>query len=170
MKRSSESLDQIPFRNGIRVVRARSAMLLAAQRDIVRWRLLPKIVEDWENPIHEESRPRNAWSMLNVISEVLKDRQLTTDGRVSLRYAFRMKFPEWGESAAPDEMRLYNDEALADLVEISLDLAREKIAMLLPSHHPSIHRQVIDRCMEEHEKRVGRMNVFFNWKRTGYPF
>ncbi len=54
---------------------ANSYLLQAAERGVVGWRLLPKVIEEWRNPQHEEFRPRTAWSMFNSFTEVLKERQ-----------------------------------------------------------------------------------------------
>ena len=79
-------------------------------------------------------------------------------------------WPKHVGKASSGEMPLYSEEAEADLIEESLKLAREKIDELKLSHHPCLHRQVIEDCMEEHEKRVDSIKLLFHQKRTGLPF
>ena len=54
---------------------ADAIMLRAWRKDIVGTRLLPKMIDEWEKPSHEEFEERTAWSLLNCYTEVMKDRQ-----------------------------------------------------------------------------------------------
>jgi len=54
---------------------ANSYLLQAAEHGVVGWRLLPKVIEEYRRPRHEEFQPRTAWSLFNSFTEVLKDRQ-----------------------------------------------------------------------------------------------
>ena len=38
---------------------------------------IPKVLAEWRRPRHEEFQPRNAWSMFNAFTEVLKGSSLT---------------------------------------------------------------------------------------------
>ncbi len=49
------------------LVRAMCANVLPASR-------LPKVLEAWESPAHEEFRPRTAWSLFNAFTEAAKQR------------------------------------------------------------------------------------------------
>lgn len=62
---------------------ANSYLLQSAERGVVGWRLLPKVIEEWRNPKHEEFRPRTAWSLFNSFTEVFKDRQRTQPARAA---------------------------------------------------------------------------------------
>ena len=55
--------------------RADAIMLRAWRKEIVGTRLLPKLIDEWEKPSHEEFEERTAWSLLNCYTEVMKDRQ-----------------------------------------------------------------------------------------------
>jgi len=79
-------------------------------------------------------------------------------------------WPKHVAKASPKEMHLYSDQALQDLIEASLKLAKEKIEDWKLSHHPDLHRQVVEQCMEEHRERVEAIEYFFFQKRTGRPF
>jgi hypothetical protein len=78
--------------------------------------------------------------------------------------------PPLPEQAPPEEMHLYSKEAEQDLIAISLKLAREKIENWKQSHHPDLHDHVVEHCMEEHERREGRIMLYFHQRRTGLPF
>ena len=54
---------------------ANSLILQAYEKDIVGSRLLPSVIRHWRDPIHDEFRPRNVWSLFNAFTEVLKPRQ-----------------------------------------------------------------------------------------------
>lgn len=49
-------------------------ILAAYRRGIISSLQLPKVCEAWEEPPHEEFRPRTAWSLFNAFTEVLKGR------------------------------------------------------------------------------------------------
>jgi hypothetical protein len=42
---------------------------------------LPKVIEAWEEPAHEEFIPRTAWSPFNAFTEVQKSAPPRPDGR-----------------------------------------------------------------------------------------
>lgn len=62
---------------------ANSLLLQAAEKDIVGWRLLPKVIEEWRQPRHPDFAPRTIWSLFNSFTEVLKDRQRTQPARAA---------------------------------------------------------------------------------------
>ena len=51
-----------------------SIILSAYKANLVGSRLLPKLINEYENPRHEVYKPRNSWSLLNAYNEVCKDR------------------------------------------------------------------------------------------------
>jgi hypothetical protein len=53
-------------------------ILMAFRRGIISTHQIPKVCEAWENPPHEEFRPRTAWGLFNAFTEVLKDRAVTS--------------------------------------------------------------------------------------------
>lgn len=53
---------------------ASHVILTALRRGIISSLQLPKVCAAWEEPPHEEFRPRTAWSLFNAFTEVLKDR------------------------------------------------------------------------------------------------
>lgn len=55
--------------------KANSLILQSASQEIVGWRNIPKVIAEWQEPSHDEFKPRNAWSLLNCFTEILKDRQ-----------------------------------------------------------------------------------------------
>jgi hypothetical protein len=52
---------------------------------------LPKVLEAWEEPKHEEFVPRTAWSLFNAFTEVQKaaSPRLQMDGSLKLSTLFR---------------------------------------------------------------------------------
>src|SRR5207253_1672947 len=55
---------------------ASHVILSALRRGIISSLQLPKVCEAWEEPPHEEFRPRTAWSRFNAFTEVLKPRAI----------------------------------------------------------------------------------------------
>lgn len=53
---------------------AESLILRSAERGIIGWRLIPKVLAEWCEPSHDEFKPRTAYSLLNAYTEVLKPR------------------------------------------------------------------------------------------------
>lgn len=58
--------------------RARSLMVECVKRGAMPVTALPKVLEQWEKPAHEEFEPRNLWSLFNAVTEVGKDWGRTT--------------------------------------------------------------------------------------------
>jgi hypothetical protein len=52
--------------------RAHHLMVEAVKTNVVPASRLPKVIGAWEEPQHEEFRPRTAWSLFNAFSEVAK--------------------------------------------------------------------------------------------------
>jgi len=52
--------------------RAHHLMVAAVRASIAPASRLPKIIEAWDQPKHEEFEPRTAWSLFNAFTEVLK--------------------------------------------------------------------------------------------------
>mgnify|MGYP001101003713 CR=1 FL=1 len=55
---------------------ADALMLRAFERGIVGTRELPRVLQQWRNPSHEEFRPRTAWSLLNAFTSGMKERAI----------------------------------------------------------------------------------------------
>lgn len=53
---------------------ASHVILTAFRRGIISGLHLPKICQAWEEPAHEDFKPRTAWSLFNAFTAVLKDR------------------------------------------------------------------------------------------------
>jgi len=53
---------------------ASHVILTAFRKGIISSLQLPKVCEAWEEPPHEDFRPRTAWSLFNAFTEVLKPR------------------------------------------------------------------------------------------------
>src|SRR5437870_9216037 len=51
---------------------AHHLMVEAIKGNVVPASRLPKVIEAWEKPKHEEFRPRTAWSLFNAFTEVQK--------------------------------------------------------------------------------------------------
>lgn len=62
---------------------ANSLMLQAAEKEIVGWRALPKVIDQWREPRFDEFRDRTSWSLFNAFTQVLKDRQQTQPARAA---------------------------------------------------------------------------------------
>lgn len=56
---------------------AESLILRAYERDVVSCRLLPQVVSQWRSPSFEDFRTPTLWSLLNVFTTVLGQRQRT---------------------------------------------------------------------------------------------
>jgi hypothetical protein len=56
---------------------ASHVILSAFRRGIISSLQLPKVCEEWEEPKHDEFRPRTAWSLFNAFTEVLKPRAIS---------------------------------------------------------------------------------------------
>ena len=59
----------------LRLERADLILLQAWRNGHIGTRMLPAIVDEWENPSYEEFEERTAWSLLNCYTEMMKDRQ-----------------------------------------------------------------------------------------------
>jgi hypothetical protein len=44
---------------------------------------LQKVCAEWEEPRHDEFRPRSAWSLLNAFTEILKPRSIAPQALVA---------------------------------------------------------------------------------------
>ena len=53
--------------------RARSLMVEGVKRGVIGCTHLPKVLEQWENPSHEEFEEPNLWRLFNAVTEVAKD-------------------------------------------------------------------------------------------------
>ncbi|MGZ0170299.1 MAG: hypothetical protein ACKVHE_12145 [Planctomycetales bacterium] len=62
------------------------------------------------------------------------------------------------------------DETIEDLMATSLKMAEVRIEDLKQSHHESLHRQIIEECIEEHEERAAGIRLWAFQERTGHPF
>lgn len=63
---------------------ANSVLLRSFETGIVSSRLLPEVIREWRSPSYEAFRPRNAWSMLNCFTHVLKGRQESNPQQAAL--------------------------------------------------------------------------------------
>src|SRR6266850_1232542 len=70
---------------------AEHIMVQAVRRNALPASKLPKVIEAWDNPTHEEFIPRNGWSLFNAFTEVQKSRspQLQIDDTLRLTGCFR---------------------------------------------------------------------------------
>lgn len=66
-------------------------MVEAVRRDVLPTSNLPKVIEAWERPAHEEFAPRTAWSLFNAFTEVSKSRspRVQMDSGLRLSSTFR---------------------------------------------------------------------------------
>lgn len=62
-----------------------AAVPVAVKGNIVSASRLPKVIEAWGEPKHEEFRPRTAWSLFNAFTEVQKGSGLRVQMEGSLR-------------------------------------------------------------------------------------
>jgi hypothetical protein len=53
---------------------ADSIILQSFRAEVMPWRLAPEVVKEYYEPKHEDFKPRNAWSLYNAFTEVLKQR------------------------------------------------------------------------------------------------
>lgn len=66
-------------------------MVEAVRRNVLPASHLPKVIEAWERPRHEEFAPRTAWSLYNAFTETQKSRspRAQLDGNLRLTEVFR---------------------------------------------------------------------------------
>jgi len=87
VRRIAEAVSSLPSfqeQEAHRIERMRSAELADDQADalilrgfergIVGARELPRVLQQWRNPPHEEFRPRTAWALLNAFTGAMKER------------------------------------------------------------------------------------------------
>lgn len=70
---------------------AHHLMIEAVKANVVPASRLPKVIEVWERPAHEEFRPRTAWSLFNAFTEDQKgsSARLQMEGSLRLSSLFR---------------------------------------------------------------------------------
>jgi hypothetical protein len=66
-------------------------MIEAVQKGALPASKLPKVIEEWEHPKHDDFKPRTAWSLFNCFTEVQKSRSPRDqmDGTLRLSSVFR---------------------------------------------------------------------------------
>lgn len=62
-------------------------MVEAVRRNVLPASQLPRVMQSYERPAHEEFAPRNAWSLFNAFTEVAKSRSPRVQVETSLRLA-----------------------------------------------------------------------------------
>jgi len=62
---------------------AHHLMVEAIRANVLPASRLPKVMESWEEPKHEEFVPRTAWSLFNAFTEVQKGSPARANGRKS---------------------------------------------------------------------------------------
>jgi hypothetical protein len=69
-------------------------MIEAVQANVLSASRLPKVIEAWDEPRHEEFEPRTAWSLFNAFTEVQKEGspRLQMDSSLRLSSLFRREF------------------------------------------------------------------------------
>jgi hypothetical protein len=75
----------------LQMVRAHHLMVEAIRSNVLPASRLPKVIEAWEKPRHEEFTPRTAWSLFNAFTEVQKDSgpRAQIEGSLRLSSLFR---------------------------------------------------------------------------------
>ena len=70
---------------------AHHLMVEAVKANVLPASRLPKVIEAWEEPKHEEFAPRTAWSLFNAFTEVQKSTSpwLQMEGSLRLSSLFR---------------------------------------------------------------------------------
>ncbi len=70
---------------------AHHLMVEAVRHSILPASRLPKVLQAWESPRHDEFRSRSAWSLFNAITEVLKEGspRMQMEGSLRLSALFR---------------------------------------------------------------------------------
>lgn len=87
VRRIAEAVGSLPSfqeQEALRIERMKGAELVDDQADalilrgfergIVGARELPRVLQQWRNPPHEEFRPRTAWALLNAFTGAMKER------------------------------------------------------------------------------------------------
>ena len=71
--------------------RAHHLMVRAIRAGVTPASRLPKVIEAWDEPRHEEFRPRTAWSLFNAFTEVQKEScpRVQLEGSLRLSSLFR---------------------------------------------------------------------------------
>lgn len=70
---------------------AHHLMVEAVKASVVPASRLPKVIDAWESPVHEEFRPRTAWSLFNAFTEDQKSAspRIQMEGSLRLSQLFR---------------------------------------------------------------------------------
>ena len=76
-----------------RIGQAIALMIEAVKGYVVPASRLPKVIEAWDEPRHEEFTPRTAWSLFNAFTEVQKGAppRAQMDGNLRLSSLFTQK-------------------------------------------------------------------------------
>ena len=74
---------------------ANHLMVVAIRENVLPASRLPKVIEAWVEPKHEEFKSRTAWSLFNAFTEAQKSAspRLLMDGSLRLSSLFRREFP-----------------------------------------------------------------------------
>jgi uncharacterized protein DUF932 len=70
-KRSDAEIGAMKARE-LQPTAAHHLMVEAIRSNVLPASRLPKVIEAWEEPVHEEFKPRTAWSLFNAFTEVSK--------------------------------------------------------------------------------------------------
>jgi hypothetical protein len=65
-------------------IETNNILINALDADIIGATQLPKVLAEWRNPLHEDFKPRTAWSLFNAFTEIAK-------GNVNLAYGRTQK-------------------------------------------------------------------------------
>lgn len=89
-QRMAEDIHQMEIRHLDEPI-AHHLMVEAIRRGVLPASRLPKVIEAWDSPQHEEFKPRNAWSLFNAFTEVAKARSPADqmDSTLRLTQVFR---------------------------------------------------------------------------------
>ena len=86
--------------------------------NVITTSLIPKVLEDWRKPRHEEFAPRNMWSFNNCFTEVFKE----------------YKNPEQINSRSINLTKTMDEWTLFDKTEVRARLVPEEIIEVLPEN------------------------------------
>src|SRR5207247_11478309 len=89
-ERTDEEIAAIKVRE-LPPAHAHHLMVEAVKANVVPASRLPKVIEAWEEPRHEEFAPRTAWSLFNAFTEIQKESgpRAQMEGSLRLSALFR---------------------------------------------------------------------------------
>ncbi|MBI4426276.1 MAG: hypothetical protein HY567_01760 [Candidatus Kerfeldbacteria bacterium] len=102
---------------------AHHLMVEAVKANVLPASRLPKVIEAWDEPRHEEFRPRTAWSLFNAFTEVARR---TRQGMARARARSAIRSPVSHPTTEPQSMKLPSRPVPEGPTMTGLQMLRER--------------------------------------------